>query len=90
MTQNNHSNLIVYSAQFCGDCQKLKTFLDKENIEYENRDIIQNKKWGKELEKKTGKLGVPYLLKGEEWVIGYEPGIGFTEEWARKTLSEYL
>lgn len=90
MTENNPPKLIVYSAQWCGDCQKLKAFLNEENIEYENRDIVQDKKWGEELESKTGKLGVPYLLIGEEWVIGYEPGVGFSDSWARKTLKNYL
>jgi len=51
--ENTRQTLIVYSAQWCGDCQKLKAFLKNENIDYENRDIIKDKKWGEELEKKN-------------------------------------
>jgi glutaredoxin len=93
MTTNNdktQDTLIVYSAEWCGDCQKLKSFLENEKIDYENRDIIKDKKWGEELEQKTGKLGVPYLLINDEWIIGYEAGVGFNEEWARKVLKNYL
>jgi glutaredoxin len=92
MTQPSQETppLIVYSAEWCGDCQKIKAFLADHNIPYENRDIIKEKHWGKELEAKTGKLGVPYLLIGEEWVIGYEPGVGYNEAYAQKVLKDYL
>jgi glutaredoxin len=82
--------VIVYSAKLCSDCQHLKAFLDEKNVEYENRDIRENPKWGDELEEKTGKLGVPYLVLDGEWVIGYEKGIGYSREWAEKTLADYL
>jgi glutaredoxin len=89
-SQSKTAPLVVYSADWCGDCQKLKAFLSAQNVPYENRDIRKEPHWGEELEAKTGKLGVPYLLIGDEWVIGYEVGVGFTEDWARKTLKAYL
>jgi glutaredoxin len=83
-------NIIVYSAKLCSDCQQLKAFLDEKEIEYENRDIRENPEWGEELEKKTGKLGVPYLILDGEWVIGYEAGVGYNEEYANKLFAAYL
>lgn len=82
--------LVVYSADWCGDCQKLKAFLSENHIEYENRDIRKEPPWGEELEQRTGKLGVPNLRMGDEWVIGYEPGVGYTDDHARKVLKDYL
>jgi glutaredoxin-like protein NrdH len=87
---SNDNKIIVYSAKLCSDCQKLKGFLESHNIEYENRDIRDNPKWGEELEAKTGKLGVPYLLIDGEWIIGYEANVGYSEEWAKKTLEKYI
>ena len=75
--------VIVYSAQLCGDCQLLKAFMDAQGIAYENRDIRARPEFGKELEEKTGKLGVPYLLIDGEWKRGYDPGKPFSEEFAR-------
>ena len=34
--------IVVYSAKMCGDCQELKAFLDKNGVQYENRDIHEN------------------------------------------------
>lgn len=78
--------IIMYSAALCGDCQLLKAFLDKEGVPYENRDIRQNPAYGEELEAKTGKLGVPYLLIDGEWKRGYLPGQPFSEYFARELI----
>ena len=79
-------NIIMYSAQLCGDCQKLKAFMDEHGVEYENRDIKENPDYGREVEERTGKLGVPYLVIDGEWVRGYEVGKPFSEEYARGIL----
>ena len=75
--------IIVYSAKLCGDCQHLKAFMDAHGIEYENRDIREEPKYGEALEAKTGKSGVPYLVIDGQWVRGYEPGQPFSETFAR-------
>ncbi len=74
--------IIVYSAQLCGDCQLLKAFLDKHGIVYENRDIREIPGHGEELEARTGKLGVPYLVVDGEWKRGYEPQQPFSDAFA--------
>lgn len=75
--------VILYSAALCGDCQKVKKFMDANGIEYELRDIQKNPDYAKEVEENTGKLGVPYLVIDGEWVRGYELDKPFTEEFAR-------
>jgi len=75
--------VIVYSAELCGDCQKLKAFMDAHGIEYETRDIQAQPEHAQELEAKTGKCGVPYLVVDGQWVCGYEPGQPFSEAFAR-------
>lgn len=75
--------VIVYSAELCGDCQQLKAFMDANGIDYENRDIRKNPEYGEELEQRTGKLGVPYLVIDGEWVRGYQPKQPFSEDFAR-------
>jgi len=75
--------IILYAAKLCGDCQQLRAFMDANNIEYEVRDIHENPEHAKELETRTGKLGVPYLVINGEWVRGYEVGKPFSEKFAR-------
>jgi glutaredoxin-like protein NrdH len=89
-TEKKPAPLIVYSADWCGDCQLLKAFLQEHQIPYENRDIRKEPQWGEELEAKTGKLGVPYLKIGDEWIIGYEAGVGYNEAYAKTVLADYL
>jgi glutaredoxin len=79
-------HIVMYSAALCGDCQHLKAFMDREGIPYENRDIREDPAHGAELEAKTGKLGVPYLIIDGEWKRGYAPGQPFSEDFARELL----
>ena len=78
--------IIVYSAKLCLDCQQLKAFMDAHGIKYEVRDIRENPAYAEELEQKTGKLGVPYLILDGEWVRGYQVGQAFSEAFARGLL----
>ena len=75
--------IIVYSAQLCGDCQNLKAFMDENKIDYVTRDIREEPQYGEELEQQTGKLGVPYLKIDGEWIRGYDPGKPFSEDFAK-------
>jgi len=75
--------VIVYSAPMCGDCIRLKDFLDREGIAYETRDIKADPTHAVHLEQQTGKLGVPYLVINGTWLRGYIPGQPFDENWAR-------
>lgn len=77
------ANIILYSAEVCGDCRTLRAWMDREGIPYEHRDIRKHPEYAAELEEKTGKQGVPYLIIDGEWKRGYEPGRAFTETFAR-------
>ena len=79
-------HIVMYSAKLCGDCQLLKAFMNEHNVAYENRDIREHPEFGAELEAKTGKLGVPYLVIDGEWVRGYDPGKPFSEAFAKHIL----
>jgi glutaredoxin len=79
--------IYLYSARLCSDCQKLKAFMDAEGIVYEVRDIKDDPAHADELRRETGKLGVPYLNIGGEWIRGYDPAAPFSEEFARSLFS---
>ena len=78
--------IVVYSAKMCGDCQELKAFLDKNGVQYENRDIHENPEHKEILQQRTGKLGVPYLIINGEWKRGYEPGKPFSDEFESRLI----
>ena len=75
--------IVLYSAKLCGDCQRLKAFMDAQGLKYEERDIKEHPEYARELELRSGKQGVPYLILDGEWVRGYQPGQPFSEAFAR-------
>jgi glutaredoxin-like protein NrdH len=78
--------IVLYTAPRCGDCDKLKSYMDRHAIPYELRDIKANPEFADELSHHTGKQGVPYLVIGGKWVRGYEPGEPYTDEFASRIL----
>jgi len=77
------SSILLYSADFCGDCRALRAWMDREGIVYELRDIRKHPEYAAELAEKTGKEGVPYLVIDGAWVRGYDLGKPFSETFAR-------
>lgn len=76
------ATIILYTADFCGDCRNLRAWMDRKGIVYEVRDIRKHPHFARELEEKTGKQGVPYLVIDGIWKRGYEPGKPFSETFA--------
>lgn len=74
--------VVLYSGKLCCDCQSLKAYMDANSIEHEVRDIQENPDFAREVEERTGKLGVPYLVIDGQWVCGYQAGEPFSEEFA--------
>jgi glutaredoxin len=79
--------IVLYSAKMCGDCQLLKAYMDEKGIDYTLRDIRENLEFGEELEQKTGKLGVPYVVIDGQWIRGYDVGKPFSEEFANNLFA---
>lgn len=73
--------LKVYGSELCPDCIECKYNLDRNNIEYENRDITRNLRYLKEFlklrdkdgvfddAKDNGYIGIPALVADDEKLI---------------------
>jgi glutaredoxin-like YruB-family protein len=66
-------DVIVYTTSWCGWCRKTLAFLDKNGIDYENRDIEADDAWRDELEEKTGSTSIPVVEIDGEIIRGYDP-----------------
>jgi mycoredoxin len=65
-------DLAVYSAGWCGDCRRLKRFLDATGIAYRTIDIDSDPHAAEKLEEETGKRAIPFVLvDARTWVRGY-------------------
>ena len=62
----------VFTASWCPDCKRLDRVLADAGVAHEKVDIDKTAGAADELERETGKRGVPFLrLDGKNWVRGY-------------------
>ncbi len=62
----------VFTTTWCPDCKRLDRVLAEAGIVHEKVDIDKVAGAADELERETGKRGVPYLrIDGKRWVRGY-------------------
>jgi glutaredoxin len=66
------SDVILYSADWCGYCTKARRHLDGAGVAYELRDV-DIPAVATELREKTGRGGVPVLDFDGEILRGYSP-----------------
>jgi glutaredoxin len=58
------TRIVMYSAAWCGVCQRAKAFLRQNGLSYENRDIDENPAARAELKRRTGGAAIPVLEIG--------------------------
>ncbi|MFY0542896.1 glutaredoxin family protein [Brevibacillus sp. H7] len=63
---------IVYSSTNCGFCKQLKSYLEEQNIAYEERNIDENEAYREELSR-LGMMSVPLTLIGGKQILGFNP-----------------
>ncbi|MFL1673710.1 glutaredoxin family protein [Paenibacillus dendritiformis] len=62
--------VIVYTSTYCQYCSQVKKFLGERNVEFEERNIDKDEKYGEELWN-TGMRSVPVTLIGETKILGF-------------------
>ncbi|WP_139491873.1 glutaredoxin family protein [Brevibacillus dissolubilis] len=63
---------IVYSSTTCNFCKQVKTYLEENNIPYEERNIDLNDQYGQELHD-LGIMSVPLTVIGDKQILGFNP-----------------
>ncbi|MBV1908768.1 MAG: glutaredoxin family protein [Kangiellaceae bacterium] len=77
---NRQANMIVmYTTTRCGYCQKARQFFNRENIDFQERNIELSDEYNREF-KRIGGKGVPVILHGNKRMNG------FSEEKYRRTF----
>ncbi len=62
----------LYTTPTCVFCPMVKKILDEKNVEYEEIDVSDNEKALRDLKNKTGQMGVPVTVIGDEYVVGFD------------------
>ena len=62
----------IYTATYCGYCQRAKEFLQKKGVAYEEVDVTDDQRMREKLvEMSNGQRTVPQIFVGETHVGGY-------------------
>jgi glutaredoxin 3 len=61
----------IYSTPACQYCYLAKDFLKKNNIEFEEFDVMIDEVKRAEMVEKSGQMGVPVIRIGEEVIVGF-------------------
>lgn len=62
--------ITVYTKTSCPPCRALKMFLNKKNIDYDEKNVEEHPHLVEEMIRKTGMLSVPQTVIGETVVSG--------------------
>lgn len=62
----------VYSTPTCHYCNMAKDYFKEKGVEYATFDVATNMEKRKEMMEKSGQLGVPVIVIGDEVVVGFD------------------
>ena len=65
-------NVTIYSTPSCHYCRLAKDFFKANNIAYTEYDVASDSETRKEMVEKSGQMGVPVIIIGDELVIGFD------------------
>jgi glutaredoxin-like YruB-family protein len=68
----NKKEVKIYSTPTCVYCNMAKDFFNEHGVKYENYDVASDVTRRKELVEKSGQMGVPVILVGDEVVVGFD------------------
>lgn len=62
----------VYTTPTCGYCQQAKRFLSERGVNFTEYDVSRDRVAAEEMVSKTGQMGVPVIVFGDQVVIGFD------------------
>lgn len=64
-------NVTIYSTPSCHFCHMAKEFFKEKNVAYTEHDVAGDVVKRKEMMEKSGQMGVPVIIIGDELIVGY-------------------
>ncbi len=66
------NNVIVYSTPTCVYCKAAKDFFTEKKVAFTEYNVASDLERRKEMIDKTGQMGVPVILIGNEAIVGFD------------------
>lgn len=61
----------MYTTPTCHFCNMAKDYFNEKGIKYEAFDVVSDMEKRREMVEKSGQMGVPVIVIGDEIVIGF-------------------
>lgn len=65
-------NVIIYSTPTCVYCKAAKDFFNEKKVPFTEYNVASDTERRKEMVDKTGQMGVPVILIGDEAIVGFD------------------
>jgi glutaredoxin-like YruB-family protein len=65
-------NVTIYTSPTCHYCHAAKEFFAKNNIAFIEHDVASDMEQRKEMIDKSGQMGVPVIIVGENIIVGFD------------------
>lgn len=65
-------NVTIYTTPTCHFCHMAKDFFNANNVAYTEYDVASNLEKRKEMVEKSGQMGVPVIIIGDELIVGFD------------------
>jgi glutaredoxin-like YruB-family protein len=65
-------NVTIYSTPTCHFCHLAKDFFKANDITYTEYDVASDVEKRKEMMDKSGQMGVPVIVIGDEMMVGFD------------------
>ncbi|MBI2607856.1 MAG: glutaredoxin family protein [Candidatus Doudnabacteria bacterium] len=66
------SKVTIYTTQTCQFCKMAKMYFKDNNVEYIEKDVTTNAALQQEMIEKSGQMGVPVIIVGDQVVVGFD------------------
>lgn len=64
----------IYTTPTCHFCHAAKDYFKEKGVEYTEKDVASDLEARQEMLEKSGQMGVPQILIGDELVVGFDQG----------------
>ncbi|MFA7216960.1 MAG: glutaredoxin family protein [Candidatus Paceibacterota bacterium] len=68
---DNTKKVTIYSTPTCHFCNMAKEYFNENGVKYEAFDVASDMEKRKEMMEKSGQMGVPVIVIGNEVVVGF-------------------
>jgi glutaredoxin len=69
------ARVVLFSASWCGACQRAKRYLDEQGVAYRERDIDADSAARQEVARVLGRIAVPLLDVDGRYISGFRPDV---------------